>query len=103
MLDIVNTDAFSMTSLIAALKKIPYRPSRLGPGGLALFDERPMSTVSALIEKVDGQLSLIQTSARGSAGDFIADSKRTVISFSAQHLKRNAKIMADEVQGVRVF
>jgi hypothetical protein len=103
MLDIVNSDAFSMTSLVAAIKKIPYVPSRLGPGGLALFDEKPMSTLTALIEKVDGQLSLIPSSPRGSAGDFVADSKRAVISFVAQHLKRNAKIMADEVQGVRAF
>jgi hypothetical protein len=103
MIDIFNTDAFSMLTLAAAVKKIPYKPSRLGPGGLALFDEKPMATLTAMIEQVNGQLSLIQTSPRGSSGDYIADAKRSVISFVAQHLKRNAKIMADEVQGVRVF
>lgn len=103
MLDIFGSDAFSLTSLAAAVQKLPYRPTRLGPGGLNLFDEKPIATTSIAIEEVDGQLSMIQTSARGSAGDLIGDTKRKVRSFSAQHLRRNAKVMADEVQGVRVF
>jgi hypothetical protein len=103
MLDIFNSDAFSLTSLAAALKKIPYKPSRLGPGGLALFDERPISTLTVGIEEASGQLSLIGVTPRGSAGDIIGDSKRKMRSFNAQHLSRSAKVMADEVQGVRVF
>lgn len=103
MLDIFNSDAFSLTSLAAAIKKIPYKPQRLGPGGLALFDERPIATTSISIESVNGLLSLIGASARGSAGDIVGDAKRTMIPFTAQHLVRNAKVMADEVQGVRVF
>jgi hypothetical protein len=85
------------------LKKIPYKPSRLGPGGLALFDERPIATLSIAIEEVNGQLSLIGASPRGSAGDILDRRKRKLRSFVAQHLSRNAKVMADEVQGVRVF
>lgn len=103
MLDIFSNDAFSVTSLAAAIKKIPYKPSRLGPGGLNLFDEKPIATTAIGIEYQDGQLSLISASARGSAGDLIADAKRKLYSFNAQHLRRNAKVMADEVQGVRVF
>lgn len=103
MLDIFNSDAFSTTSLAAAIKKIPYRPSRLGPGGLALFDEKPINTTSVAIEYLEGQLALIAASPRGSAGDMVGDNKRKLYSFVAQHLRRNAKVMADEVQGVRVF
>jgi len=103
MIDIFGSDAFSTTSLAGAVTKIPYRPTRLGPGGLNLFDEKPIATTSIAIEEVDGQLSMIQTSARGSAGDFIGDAKRKLRSFAATHLRRNAKVMADEVQGVRMF
>lgn len=103
MLDVFNSNAFTMTSLAATLQKLPYKPSRLGPGGLNLFDERPINTTSIAIESRDGQLSLINATARGSAGDLVGDSKRALVSFAANHLRRNAKVMADEVQGVRLF
>lgn len=103
MLDIFNSDAFATTSLAAAIKKIPYKPTALGPGGLALFDEKPISTTSIAIEEVENTLALISNSPRGAAGDYLSDVKRKVRSFTANHLSRSAKVMADEVQGVRVF
>lgn len=101
MLDIFNSDGFSITALTAAVTKVPYKPARLGE--LGLFDEKPISTTSVAIEQQDGQLSLIGDSPRGSAGDLIVDKKRSLVSFTARHLARNAKVMADEVQGVRAF
>lgn len=101
MLDIFNSDAFGITTLTAAVMKLPYKPARLA--ALGLFNEAPISTTSLAIEQVDGQLSLIPASARGSAGDIIGDNKRKMIPFLAQHLARHAKVMADEVQGVRAF
>lgn len=103
MLDVFNSDAFSMTSLAATLKKVPYRTQRLGPGGLALFDEKPIATTSIAIEEKQGQLSIITTSPRGTPGAYIGDQKAVLRSFVAQHLSRKVKVMADEVQGVRVF
>lgn len=103
MIDIFNSDAFTMTSLAAAIKKIVYKPSRLGPGGLNLFDEKPIATTSIIIESRDGQLSLIPDSPRGAPGDMVGDVKTVARSFVARHLRRNAKVMADEVQGVRLF
>src|SRR4051812_32211307 len=103
MLDVFNSDAFSDVRLAATLTKIPYKPTRLGPGGLGLFDERPINTTAIAIEAVNGQLSLIGATPRGSSGDVLIDAKRTLRNFAAQHLSRNAKVMADEVQGVRVY
>lgn len=103
MIDIFNNDAFTATSIAAAVKKLPYRPTRLGPGGLALFDEKPINTTSIAIEQVNGQLALIPATPRGAPGDWIGNEKSKLISFVANHLRRNAKVMADEVQGVRVF
>lgn len=103
MQDVFNSDAFSEISLAAAIKKIPYKPTRLGPGGLALFDERPVATTAIAVEEVSGQLSLISASPRGATGDVLINSKAKLRTFAAQHLSRNAKVMADEVQGVRVF
>lgn len=103
MQDVFNSDAFSEVNIAAAIKKIPYKPMRLGPGGLSLFDEKPISTTAVAIEEASGQLSLIGSSPRGAAGDVLVDTKRKLRTFSAQHLSRNAKVMADEVQGVRAF
>lgn len=103
MLDIFNSDAFSQTTLAAAVKAIPYTPMRLGPGGLALFDEKPISTTMIAIESKAGILSLIANTPRGAPGDFIGEVKGVLRSFVANHLKRSAKIFADEVQNVRVF
>lgn len=103
MIDIFNDDGFSTTTLTAAITKLPYRPMRLGPGGLNLFDERPIETTSIGIEEQEGQLSLIPVSPRGAPGDYVGSPKRKLRSFVAHHLSRSAKVMADEVQNVRVF
>lgn len=103
MLDIFNNDAFSTTSIAAALKNVPYKPSRLGPGGMALFDEKPIATTSLIVESIGGQLALIADTPRGAPGDFIGVQKGKQRAFVARHLRRNAKIFADEVQNVRVF
>ena len=40
MLDVFSNDAWGIVPLADALKKIPYKPTRLGPGGMALFNEQ---------------------------------------------------------------
>jgi hypothetical protein len=101
MLDVFNQDAFSMISLTAAIMKAPYRPSRIG--SLGLFTDVPISTTTAVVEEKDGQLTLIQTTPRGAPGSSIGASPRTARSFLVPHLQREATILADQIQNVRVF
>ncbi len=101
MLDVFKTDAFSVVSLTDAILKRPYRPGRIG--SLGLFRERGITTTSAVVEQKDGQLSLIATSPRGGPASAIGGTSRTARIFKASHLEREAKVMADEVQGVRAF
>ena len=101
MLDVFRDDAFSMRSLTAAINKAPYQPGRIG--ALRLFRESGMTTVVAMIEEKEGQLSLIASTPRGGPGSVIGADKRTARPFKAQHLERESTIYADEVQGVRAF
>jgi hypothetical protein len=101
MLDIFRSDAFSVTSLTAAILKAPYKPGRIGT--LGLFRESGMTTTTAVVEEKDGFLELIETSQRGAPAKSLGNQKRTAKSFVASHLERESKIMADEVQGVRAF
>jgi len=101
-LDVFTGDPFSMHSLTHAFNTMPYQPMRLGQ--LRLFGEAGVRTTSIDIESKDGRLSLIQTSARGGAApDPVGQNKRTMRTFRAYHLERDAKVYADEVQNIRAF
>jgi hypothetical protein len=101
-LDIFNGDAFSMHSLTDTLNKLPYQPMRIGQ--LGLFRESGIRTVSIDVEEQSGRLSLIQSSERGGvAPDPLGGKKRKMRTFKAYHFERDARVTADEVQGVRAF
>lgn len=101
MLDIFKNDAFTTTSLTAAILKAPFKPSRIG--SLGLFRSKGITSTSVVVEEKDGQLELIETSPRGGPGGNIGNSRRTMRSFLVPHLERNSNVMADQVQGVRAF
>lgn len=102
MFDIFNDDAFSVTSLTLAMREIKYQPSRIGQ--LGLFQAESIDTLSFAIEKdTDGAMILIPSSPRGSAGQTIGSTKRSLRSLSVPHFQRDDAIYADEVQSVRAF
>ena len=61
--DIFNSNAFTTTSLLAAIEKVPFKPSYLG--SLGIFVDRPLRTEWAWVEERDGTLNVIQTTPRG--------------------------------------
>jgi hypothetical protein len=101
LIDIFQSDAFSVASLTDAILKRPFKPGRIG--ALGLFRERGMTTTTAVVEQKNGQLSLIPTSPRGGPASSIGVAKREARAFIAPHLEREATVMADEVQNVRAF
>lgn len=97
----INDDAFSLTTLTAAMNNLKYVPGRLG--ALGLFDEQGLTTTTAEIEERDGVLELLDIKPRNSPGTPIGASTRKVHTFSIPHIPESAGIMADEVQGIRAF
>lgn len=101
MLDIFNSDAFSVTSLTDAINKIKFVPGRLGQ--LGIFQESGVPTTTIALEERDGVLSLIAPSARGGPGTTLDKSLRTARPFVVPHFEINDAVMAEEVQNVRAW
>lgn len=100
-MDIFSNNAFSMTSLTAAINSAPYVPQFLNE--LRLFKPVPIRTLSAAIENRDGVLSLIQTSQRGAPPTPDVIEKRAIRSVSTVRIAKQSTIKASEIQGIRAF
>jgi Phage major capsid protein E len=101
MLDVFKGDAFSFTELVKAINLIPYAPTRLGQMGL--FTSESISTLTVAIEMQQGVLTLVPAAPRGARGPAKNVQKRNVRDFRPVHLPQTVSVLADEVQGIRVF
>lgn len=99
--DVVNSDAFTMASLTAAINKMPYKPGRLGE--LGLFKRQGVAVTSVKVEERNGVLALIPTKKRGEPASVARTGKRTVRSFDVPHIPYEDSILAADVQNVRRF
>lgn len=100
-LDIFNDDAFSMASLTAAVQDIPFAPSRLGD--LGIFTEKPINTLTAMVESEGGVLTLVDATPRGAPGTPMAHGSRDLRAFPVPHIQPEDFINADEIVGLRAF
>ncbi len=100
-LDIFNNDAFSVSSLTAAIQDQPYVPGRVGE--LGLFEAEGITTTTVQIESNGNTLSLVPSKQRGESGVVVNGEKRKLIPFNTIHLPQRASIGADEIQNVRAF
>jgi len=101
MVDPFTPNAFSLTSLTAAINNLKYAPGRLGE--LGLFEEAGVNTLSVGIEERDGVLSLAEIRPRGAPGAPVHGEARRIREFRVPHIPQTAQLLADEVQGVRAF
>ncbi|HUS72615.1 MAG TPA: major capsid protein [Sedimentisphaerales bacterium] len=101
MLDIFRVNPNSCIELTAAINRAKVTPQRIGE--LGLFESKGVRTVDIGIEEKDSILSLIPTSARGTPPIVGTPAKRKLRFFRAPHLSKFDTVMADEVQGIRVF
>ncbi|WP_299377288.1 major capsid protein [uncultured Kiloniella sp.] len=99
--DVFEGSAFNMISLTSAINHTEHAPSRLRSSGL--FRPRGVNTTKIAIEEKHGSLSLIQTSERGTPPSESANKRRNIKDFRTVHLSRNARLVADEVAGIRAF
>lgn len=103
-LDIFNTDAFSVSSLTAALNK-PTEGQSVPSVIDALFlpGERGISTTTAWVERRGDTLALVPAAERGAPGETVSSARRDAVPFNAIHLPTVGGINADQVQNVRAF
>ncbi|TFY92794.1 major capsid protein [Pseudomonas kairouanensis] len=98
---IFEDDAFSVSSLTAAINDQEYLPGRIS--SLGLFREEGISTITVQIEKDGDTLVLVPAGERGTSGLVVGATKRTLIPFNTVHLPERFTIKADEIQGIRAF
>lgn len=101
MLDIFNSDAFSVVPLTDAIQQVKFVPGRLGQ--LGIFSTSGVATTSVAIEERDGLLTLVSPTPRGGPGQTIDKIHRTMRNVSIPHFEINDAIMAEEVQGIRAW
>ena len=101
-MDAFRADAFAAVSLTAAVDKMSYTPELLGqiPG---LFTPRPVRTTAIWIEERSNGPALILTQPRSAPPKVRGAEIRDARSFIAKALGESARIMADELQGIRAF
>lgn len=98
---IFEDDAFSVSSLTAAINEQEYLPGRIS--SLGLFREEGISTLTVQIEKDGDTLALVPSGERGTSGLVVGATKRQLIPFNTVHLPERFTIKADEIQGIRAF
>ncbi len=100
-LNLFKNSVFQMMQLTQAFEKLPIKPSLLGDMGLFEFEGIRQKTFA--IESVDGVLTLIPFSERGAPTQQDTQEEREVRAFLTRHFKKQAKIWAAEIAGVREF
>ncbi|MFT3758433.1 MAG: major capsid protein [Thauera sp.] len=100
-MDVFNDDAFSVTTLSAAISEAPFQPTRLLE--LGLFRNEPIETTDAWFELDGDTLRLVKAGQRGAPGETRPRGARRAVAFRSKHLKRDDAMMADEVQNARAF
>lgn len=100
-LNIFQDDAFSLTSLTAAIQNVPYQPGRIGAAGL--FQEEGIVGLDFYIEIQDGVLEIIPVSQRGAPAAPMKKGSRVAKSFRVAHIKQQDALLADLIMGVRAF
>lgn len=99
--DVFKSNAFKLTTLTAAINKLPYTPTRISQ--LGWFAEMGVPTLDVWIEEQSGVVSVLPVQARGTAGKAETLERRKGRSFRIPHIPRTVSVMADEVLGVRAF
>ncbi len=100
-INIFESDAFSLASLMAALDKVPFNPSMLGD--LGIFSDRPVTTETVYVEERSGTLSLVQTTPRGAPLAQRTTEKRDAVPFKTSRIAKQDKLWATELQNIRDF
>lgn len=98
-MDVFNNSAFSTISLSGFVQKMDYRPQLLG--SLGLFTPRPVRTRNIFVDRVDGGLTLIPTSADGAPPVSATRDSRDAVSLRTTRLAKETTLYAHELDSLR--
>lgn len=101
-MDVFKQDAFSATSLTAAVDMIDYVPGFLD-GLDGLFDPAPVRTEAIWIETRSTGIALIQTTPRAAPPTPKTDVKSQARPFATRRLAESSRIKAAELFNIRQF
>lgn len=99
--DVFRNDMFRVTSLGAAIDRVPYVPNQLAK--MQLFEEDGISTTTMVIERRGSSLQLVPSKPRGAPGTPRVGEKRDAVHVTAPHLPTKDYITPDSLQNVRGF
>ncbi len=100
-LDVFNSDAFSLTSLSSQVEKVDYVPGLIG--SLGIFEPVPVRTRTVWVDRREGEVNLIQTSANGAPPEELVRDDRSAVPLKAVRLAKGATIYASEIASWRAF
>ena len=98
-MDIFNNNAFSMTSLSAAVEKVDYVPQTLGQ--LGIFTPQPVRSRNIWVDRREGGLKLISTSALGAPPEELMGDDRSAVPLRTTRLAKGFTMYAYELDGIR--
>ncbi|MER8394075.1 major capsid protein [Mesorhizobium sp. M1340] len=100
-MDIFNDDAFSATSMTAALEDYEFKPNLIG--AMNLFDDVPIATTSVSVERRGNTLSIIPVTERGSPITEGTRDGRNIRNFNTVRIAKGQTLQASEIQNIRAF
>lgn len=100
-IDIFNDRAFHMVDMTAAINRRPHQPTFLRSQNI--FTPKPVRTASVSIERLNGKLSVIQTTERGAPPKTSEHEKRDIRDFRTVRVAKGDKLTASEIDGIRAF
>lgn len=102
VVDILNNDAFSVTTLTAGVQDLEHVPGRAGELVFEAVGQGVTTTTIAFELKGDS-LTLLSSQPRGGTGDKQTEQKRKVVSLPIPHIPDYDTILADKLVNVRQF
>lgn len=97
----LNHQFFSAPNLTAAVNMIEMKPNIID--GLGIFKKEFKNTTFVTVERGGYGLTLVESKARGSAGEPVSDSREPPQTFYMLHLPYDDFVLADDVQNIREF
>jgi len=98
-MDVFNNSAFSTTSLSGFVQKMPYVPQLLG--SLNLFTPKPVRTRNIFVDRTEGGITLIPTSADGAPPESLGSTTRDAVALKTTRLAKQFTLYAAELDGIR--
>lgn len=94
-------DLFTVTSMTAAVNKLPAMPGKLGAMGI--FAEKGIATTTVTIDEREGRLILVPHTSRNDDPPPVKNGRRTRRVFETAHLPLAGQILPGELQNIAAF